>query len=170
METKRFVQFLFIISARCNNLPDVYLIQLFLLHLNIYVMVYAHQKRLLFQRGVDFRRQNLTSIKAKIGLCYRESQLTCVKYTQDLQLHILIQSICKCGEFIAKLFLKCYCFVGRTRNAESGSRPDSHLMFHSVLKHATTLFALSDHYIISREWRVIVDQVQTNNHGRPIVL
>ena len=30
------------------------------------------------------------------------------------------------------------------------------------LKHTTTLFALSDHYILSREWRVIVDQL----HGR----
>ena len=30
------------------------------------------------------------------------------------------------------------------------------------LKHTTTLFALSsDHYILSREWRVVVDQVQT---------
>ena len=26
------------------------------------------------------------------------------------------------------------------------------------LKHTTTLFSLSDHYILSREWRVIVDQ------------
>ena len=39
-----------------------------------------------------------------------------------------------------------------------------------VLKRTTTLFALSDHYILSREWRVIVDQVQTNYHGRPMVL
>ena len=38
------------------------------------------------------------------------------------------------------------------------------------LKHTTTLLALSDHYILSREWRVIVDQVQTNYHGRPMVL
>ena len=34
------------------------------------------------------------------------------------------------------------------------------------LKHTTTLFALFNHYILSREWRVIVDQVQTNYHGR----
>ena len=27
-----------------------------------------------------------------------------------------------------------------------------------------------DHYILSREWRVIVDQVQTHYHGKPIVL
>ena len=40
----------------------------------------------------------------------------------------------------------------------------------SLLKHTTTLFSLSDHYILSREWRVIVDQVQTNYHGRPMVL
>ena len=39
-----------------------------------------------------------------------------------------------------------------------------------ILKHTTTLFSLSDHYILSREWRVIVDQVQTNYHGRPVVL
>ena len=36
------------------------------------------------------------------------------------------------------------------------------------LKHTTTFFSLSDHYTLSREWRVIVDQVQTNYHGRPI--
>ena len=35
------------------------------------------------------------------------------------------------------------------------------------LKHTATLFALSDHYILSREWRVIVDQVQTNYQCRP---
>ena len=29
-----------------------------------------------------------------------------------------------------------------------------------ILKHTTKLFALSDHYILSREWRVIVDQIQ----------
>ena len=39
-----------------------------------------------------------------------------------------------------------------------------------ALKHATTLFSLSDHYILSREWGVIVDQVETNYHGRPMVL
>ena len=30
------------------------------------------------------------------------------------------------------------------------------------LIHTTTLFSLSEHYILSREWIVIVDQVQTN--------
>ena len=30
------------------------------------------------------------------------------------------------------------------------------------------LFSLSDHHILSREWRVIVHQVQTNYHGRHI--
>ena len=39
-----------------------------------------------------------------------------------------------------------------------------------VLKHTTTLFALSEHYILSREWGVIVDRVQTNYPGRPMVL
>ena len=38
-----------------------------------------------------------------------------------------------------------------------------------ALKHTTTLFSLSDHDILSRERRVIVDQVQTNYHGRPVV-
>ena len=38
------------------------------------------------------------------------------------------------------------------------------------LKHTTTLFALSDHYILSRKWRVIVDLVHINYHGRPMVL
>ena len=32
----------------------------------------------------------------------------------------------------------------------------------SSLKHTTTLFSLCDHYILSREWRVIVDLVQTS--------
>ena len=40
----------------------------------------------------------------------------------------------------------------------------------SQLRHTTKLFALSDHYILSREWRVFVDQVQTNYHGRLMVL
>ena len=39
-----------------------------------------------------------------------------------------------------------------------------------VFKHTTTLFSLSDHYILSREWRIIVDQVQINYHGWPMVL
>ena len=43
-------------------------------------------------------------------------------------------------------------------------------MFYIQLKHTTTLFSLSDHYMLSREWRVIVDQVQTNYHGRDMVL
>ena len=38
------------------------------------------------------------------------------------------------------------------------------------LKHTTTLFALSDHNILSRESRVIVDPIQTNYHGRLMVL
>ena len=38
------------------------------------------------------------------------------------------------------------------------------------LKHTTTLFSLSDRYILSRGWRVIVDHIQTNYHGRPMVL
>ena len=41
-----------------------------------------------------------------------------------------------------------------------------------MLKHIPTLFSLFDHYILSREWRVIVDLVglQTDYHGRPMVL
>ena len=39
-----------------------------------------------------------------------------------------------------------------------------------LLKHTTTLISLSDHYILSREWRVIIDRLQTNNHGKPMVL
>ena len=38
------------------------------------------------------------------------------------------------------------------------------------IKHTTALFALSEHYILSREWRVIVNQVQTNYRGRPMLL
>ena len=38
------------------------------------------------------------------------------------------------------------------------------------LKQTTTLFSLSVHYILSREWGVIDDQVHTNYHGRPMVL
>ena len=33
-----------------------------------------------------------------------------------------------------------------------------------------TLFSLSDHYILSQEWRVIVNLVQTNSHGRSMLL
>ena len=44
------------------------------------------------------------------------------------------------------------------------------LWFSFNLKHTTALFALSDHYIIIREWTVIVDQILTSYHGRPIVL
>ena len=36
------------------------------------------------------------------------------------------------------------------------------------LKHTTTLFSLYNHDIVSREWIVSVDQVQTNYHGRPM--
>ena len=32
----------------------------------------------------------------------------------------------------------------------------------TLLKNTTTLFSVSDHYILSRKWRVIVDQVKTN--------
>ena len=39
-----------------------------------------------------------------------------------------------------------------------------------LLKHTTTLYSLSNHYFPSREWRVIVDLVQTNYHGGPMVL
>ena len=35
---------------------------------------------------------------------------------------------------------------------------------------STTLFSLSDHYILSRERRVIVDQVRTNCYGGPMVV
>ena len=35
------------------------------------------------------------------------------------------------------------------------------------IKHTTTLFSLSDHDTLSREWRVIVDEVQINYHGNP---
>ena len=38
-----------------------------------------------------------------------------------------------------------------------------------LLKHTTTLLSLSDHYILSRKWRVIVELVQTNYHGSPMV-
>ena len=41
--------------------------------------------------------------------------------------------------------------------------------YSSSLKHTTTLFFLCDRDNLSREWRVIVDQVQINN-GRPMVL
>ena len=40
----------------------------------------------------------------------------------------------------------------------------------SQLKHTTKLFALSDHYILSREWGVFVDQVQTNYHDRLLIV
>ena len=43
----------------------------------------------------------------------------------------------------------CLCMQGREY---------IHAMIY-MLKHTTTLFSLSDHYILSREWRVIVDKV-----------
>ena len=42
-------------------------------------------------------------------------------------------------------------------------------MHASSIKHITTLFSLSDHDILSREWRVSVGHVQTNYHDRPMV-
>ena len=39
--------------------------------------------------------------------------------------------------------------------------------FHLVFKHTTTLFALSDHYVLSREWRVFVEQVQVWCYNQP---
>ena len=36
------------------------------------------------------------------------------------------------------------------------------LNYSMTIKHTTTLFYLSDYYIQSREWRVIVDQVHIN--------
>ena len=42
-------------------------------------------------------------------------------------------------------------------------------MHASSLKHITTLFSLSDHDILSREWRGRVGHVQTNHHDRPMV-
>ena len=45
-----------------------------------------------------------------------------------------------------------------------------HLNPYNTLKHTTTIFYLSDHYILSREWRVIVDKIKTNYHGMPMVL
>ena len=44
------------------------------------------------------------------------------------------------------------------------------LVNYTELKQTTTLLALSDHFILSRGWRVIGDQVQTNHHGRPMML
>ena len=41
---------------------------------------------------------------------------------------------------------------------------------YNTLKHTTTFFSLCDHYNLCWEWRVFVDQVQTNYHGRPMVL
>ena len=38
------------------------------------------------------------------------------------------------------------------------------------LKHTITLFSLSNHDILSQEWRVIVHQVQINYNGRPMLL
>ena len=40
----------------------------------------------------------------------------------------------------------------------------------SELKHTTTLCSLFAHDILNREWGVIVDQAQANDHGSPMVL
>ena len=50
------------------------------------------------------------------------------------------------------------------------TRKHEHALNNLHLNHTTAIFALSDHYILSRDWRFIVDQVQTNYHGRPMVL
>ena len=57
---------------------------------------------------------------------------------------------------------KCHVGAGQTRHV-SEERVSV-----KQLKHTTTLFTLSDHYILSRKWKAFVDQVQTNYHGRPI--
>ena len=55
-------------------------------------------------------------------------------------------------------------------HAEGGDvEPPSVTLVHH-LKHTTTLYSLSDHYILSREWRVIVHQVQINYYVRPLAL
>ena len=38
------------------------------------------------------------------------------------------------------------------------------------LKHTTTLFPLPNNYILSREWRFIIDLLQINYLRRPMVL
>ena len=57
---------------------------------------------------------------------------------------------------------------------KGGLKPDSfHFIYFPLccsLKHTTTLFSLSDHYILSRELRIFVDKVLTNYYGRPMVL
>ena len=42
-----------------------------------------------------------------------------------------------------------------------------HAVYHLELKHTPTLFYLSDHLILNWEWGIIVNQVQTDYHGRP---
>ena len=44
------------------------------------------------------------------------------------------------------------------------------IMIQATKTHHYIIFSLSDHYILSREWRIIVDQVQTNHHSRHMVL
>ena len=50
--------------------------------------------------------------------------------------------------------------------------PSGHLPYTAILtlKHTTTLFSLSAHYILSQEWRVFVNQVKTNYHVMNIVM
>ena len=43
------------------------------------------------------------------------------------------------------------------------------MLYSDILKHTTTLFSLSDHDILSREWRFIAHQVQIKYHGRLMV-
>ena len=65
--------------------------------------------------------------------------------------------------------------VNETRRAQPSNelKFGPHCHFRDImlpLKHTTTLFLLPDHYILSREWRVIVDRVQSDPNGKPMVL
>ena len=91
---------------------------------------------------------------------------------QTRQLHIYLQHVVQTVIYFFENSVSKYFFK------KSSSQPPSSCILNraplknhsTLLKHTTTLFSLSDHYILSREWRVIVDQVHTNYHGGPMVL
>ena len=81
---------------------------------------------------------------------------------------------------VTKLLLCILCPGGKALNPNKLFYPDLSTypcifgiitpLFTQVLKHTTTIFSLSDHDSLSQERKVIVDQVQTNYYGRPMVL
>ena len=73
------------------------------------------------------------------------------------------------------LYEKCIYWLGQIKTflilillilSEKPSISELNCTAKPKFKHTTTLVSVYDNYILSRSWRVIVDLVQTNYHGR----